>query len=59
MSKEQASLEVRLKKKYREPWNYRLEKIKYFMSQKHKKIHRALNYVEYFCVFVSAVSGCV
>ena len=29
------------------------------MSEKHKKVCRALNYFEYFLVFASAVSGCV
>ena len=29
------------------------------MREKHKKVCRSLNYVEYFLVFVSAVSGCV
>ena len=29
------------------------------MSGNHKKVCRALNYFEYFLVFVSAVSGCV
>ena len=29
------------------------------MSEKHKKVRRALNYFEHFLVFVSAVSGFV
>ena len=30
-----------------------------FLSEKHKKVFRVLNYFELFLVFVSAVSGCV
>ena len=29
------------------------------MSEKHKKVCRALNYFEHFLVLISAVSGCV
>ena len=29
------------------------------MSEKHKKVSRALNYFKHFLVFVSTVSGCV
>ena len=29
------------------------------MSEKHKKVCRALNYFEHFLIFISAVSGCV
>ena len=29
------------------------------MSEKHKKVFRALNYFEHFIILVSAVTGCV
>ena len=40
---------------------YHLEEIKNndLMSEKHKKVCRALNYFEHFLVLISAVSGCV
>ena len=41
--------------------NYLLGKIKHndLMSEKHKKVCRALNFFEHFFVFISAISGCV
>ena len=41
--------------------NYLLEEIKHndLMSEKHKKVCRALNFFEHFFVFISAISGCV
>ena len=41
--------------------NYLLEEIQQneLMSEKHKKVCRALNYFEDFLIFISAVSGCV
>ena len=60
MAKENVSLDFRLKRIY-ETRNYHLDKIKHndLMSEKHKKVCRALNYFEHFLVFISAVSGCV
>ena len=60
MTKENASLDFKLKKKPDETRNYLLEEIKYdLMSKKHKKVSRLLSYFEHFLVFISAVSGCV
>ena len=41
--------------------NYLLEEIKHndLMSEKHKKVCRALNFFEHFFVFISAISGYV
>ena len=54
------SLDFRLKKT-NELRNYLLEEIKHndLMSEKHKKMCRALNYFEHSFVFISSVSGCV
>ena len=54
------SLDFRLKN-IDETRNYLLEEIKHndLMSEKHRKVCRALKYFEYFLVFVSAVSDCV
>ena len=32
---------------------------KELMSQKHKKVCQASNYIEHLCIFASAVTGCV
>ena len=39
--------------------NYLLQEIKhnYLMSEKHKKVCKALNYLEQFFIFISAVNG--
>ena len=53
MAKENKILDFILK-------NRRNKKLSYdLMSEKHKKVYRALNYFEHFLVFVSAVNGCV
>ena len=60
MAKENVALDFRLKN-IDEKINYFLEEIKHneLMSEKHKKVCRALNYFEHFLVFVSELSGCV
>ena len=41
--------------------NYFLEAIKQYelMSKKHKKVCRALNYIEHFLISASEVTGCI
>ena len=53
------SLDFRLKK-IDKTRIYLLEEIKHneLMSEKHKKVYRALNYFEHFLVFIFVVSGC-
>ena len=53
------SLDLRLTK-IDETRNYLLEEIKHndLISEKHNNVCRALNYFEYFFVFISAVSSC-
>ena len=60
MSKENISQEFRLKN-IDETRNYLFEEINQneLMSKKHKKVYRFLNYVEYFPILVSTVTGCV
>ena len=58
MTKENVDLDFRLKK--HEKRNYLSEEIKHndLMSEKHKKLCRALNYFKHFLVVFSVVSGC-
>ena len=60
MSKENISQEFRLKN-IDETRNYLFEEINQneLMSKKHKKVYRFLNYVEYFPILISTVTGCV
>ena len=60
MTKENVNLDFRLKK-LDETRNYLIDGIKHnhLMSEKHKKVCRALNYFEHFFIFVSVVSGCI
>ena len=60
MAKENVGLDFRLKK-VDETRNYLLDDIKYndLMSKKHKKLCTALNNLQSFLVFISAVSVCV
>ena len=60
MAKENVALDFILKN-IDEKINYFLEEIKHneLMSEKHKKVCRALNYFEHFLVFVSELSDCV
>ena len=60
MAKENPSLELRLKKVY-ETKNYLLDEIKHndLMSKKHKKMCKALNYVENILILISAFNDYV
>ena len=55
------NLDVRLKKWMKQEIEGLLEQIKHndFMSKKHKKTCRYLNYFEYLLILTSAVTGCV
>ena len=55
------NLDVRLKKWMKQEIEGLLEQIKHndFMSKKHKKTCRYLNYYEYLLILTSAVTGCV
>ena len=57
---EEASLGCRLRK-IDKTKNYRLDELKHndLISEKYKRTCKYLNYVEYFLILVSTVTGCV
>ena len=59
MAKENACLEFILKKIDETRNLLKERKRNDLMSEKHKKIHRALNYFAHFLLFIPAVSCCV
>ena len=60
MVEENISQEFRLKN-IDETRNYFLEEIKQneLMSRKHKKVCTTLNYIEYFLILASTITGCI
>ena len=60
MFNENIGREFRVKNIY-EARNYFVDKIEQneFMIKKHKKVFTTLNYIEYFPILISTVTGCI
>ena len=60
VSEENVSQEYRLEN-IDDTRNYFIEEINqnYLISKKHKKVYRALNYIEHLLIVTSTVTGCV